>query len=324
MKKAGKIILYILGAAIIIVAILLSYVKFALPNVGDAPVVKVELTPEKVERGKYLANHVTVCMNCHSMRDWTKLCGPIVPGTTGAGGDRFDEEAGLPGVLYSANITPYNLGSWTDGEIFRAITTGVKKDGSAIFPIMPYKRYRNMDKEDIYAIIAYLRTLPPLKTTTPPGSLNFPLNFIVNTIPEKAALTNIPPPNTPAYNGYIINAAACFNCHSNEKEGKLVGEPFAGNHEFKLPQGSVFSANITPDKETGIGNWTKEAFVARFKAYSDSGHIYPQVVGKSLQTVMPWESYSEMKTSDLEAIYDYLQALPPVKNQVTKFVAAKS
>ena len=146
MKKTGKIIIYIALALIIFIGSALSYVKFALPDVGDAPQLKVDLTPERIERGKYLAMHVTVCIDCHSTRDWSKFSGPIDEKSIGTGGEKFDQAAGLPGTIYSANITPHNLKNWTDGELFRAITTGVKKDGSAIFPIMPYGSYGKMDK----------------------------------------------------------------------------------------------------------------------------------------------------------------------------------
>ena len=325
MKKTGKIIIYIALALIIFIGSALSYVKFALPDVGDAPQLKVDLTPERIERGKYLAMHVTVCIDCHSTRDWSKFSGPIDENSIGTGGEKFDEAAGLPGTIYSANITPHNLKNWTDGELFRAITTGVKKDGSAIFPIMPYGSYGKMDKEDIYSIIAFLRTLPEQHTSSPERELDFPLNFIVNTIPSKANPQTIPSASKQVeYGAYMVNASACFDCHTNVKDGApLEGMDFAGGREFKLPGGSVFTANITPDKETGIGHWTKQQFVERFKAFADSGHITQTVSGTEFQTVMPWTMYGGMKTQDLEAIYAYLRTIRPIKNQVIKFVPAK-
>jgi hypothetical protein len=325
MKKASKIIIYVVLALVIIIGALLSYVKFALPNVGDAPDLKVEQTPQRVERGKYLATHVAVCMDCHSTRDWSQFSGPIDPKSLGAGGEKFDQAAGLPGTIYSANITPHNLKSWTDGELFRAITTGVKKDGSAIFPIMPYAAYGKMDKEDIYSIIAFIRTLPEQQTASPERELDFPLNFIVNTIPAKANPAPVPSASKQIeYGAYIANASACFECHTNVVDGTPIeGMDFAGGREFKLPGGSVFTANITPDKETGIGHWTKDQFVARFKAYADSGHKMKAISGTEFQTIMPWTMYGGMKVQDLEAIYTYLKTLKPVKNQVTKFVPAK-
>ncbi len=76
---------------------------------------------------------------------------------------------------------------------------------------------------------------------------------------------------------------------------------FAGGFEFKMPIGTLRSANITPDSQTGIGNWTEEAFVSRFKMYADSSYQAP-VLGKSdFNTIMPWRMYAGMKDSDLKA-----------------------
>ena len=165
MKKLVRILIIFIIVISIVALSAITYVKVALPDVGEAPDLKVELTPERIARGKYLANHVTICIDCHSPRDWTKFSGPLDTTKIGTGGEKFDHNVGFPGEVYVPNITPYNLKHWTDGEIFRAITTGVKKDGSAIFPIMPYKAYGKMDKEDIYAIIAYIRTLPEQETS---------------------------------------------------------------------------------------------------------------------------------------------------------------
>src|SRR5690606_29612674 len=128
----------------------------------------------------------------HSTRDWTKFSGPINMQEIGTGGEKFDQSIGFPGEVHVPNITPFHLKNWTDGEIFRAVTSGVKKDGSAIFPIMPYKHYGQMDKEDIYSIIAYIRTLPEKESKTPQRKLDFPLNLLVNTMPQKASLNTIP------------------------------------------------------------------------------------------------------------------------------------
>ncbi|MCC6601406.1 MAG: cytochrome C, partial [Crocinitomicaceae bacterium] len=149
MKKVLKYFVYVVGVLIIIVIALLSYLKFALPDVGPAPQMKVEITPEKLERGKYLANHVMLCMDCHSTRDWDYFSGPMVAGTEGKGGETFDQKLGFPGKYIAPNITPFHLKSWTDGEIFRAITEGVSQDGRALFPIMPHHLFGQLDKTDI-------------------------------------------------------------------------------------------------------------------------------------------------------------------------------
>ncbi len=312
------------GIVVIAVAGLLAYVKVMLPDVGPPPNLKVEITPERIERGKYLAHHVMVCMDCHSHRDWEIFSGPPSPGTEGSGGEIFDQKIGLPGKYIAKNITPTHLGNWTDGEIYRAITCGINKDGKALFPIMPYKNFGQLDIEDIKSVIAYIRTLKPIQNELPPSESDFPMSFIINTIPQKAQHTTIPPKsNTVAYGKYLLTAAGCNMCHTKEEKGKVVGEYLAGGFEFPLPNGGVVrSANITPHK-TGIGSWTKEQFIKRFKMYTDSSYFPPKVHKRDFQTVMPWLMFSGMTTEDLGAIYDYLMTVPAVNNTVTRFTPTK-
>ena len=147
-----KVLLTVLVVLLVAIAGAVSYIKFALPGVDDAPVIVVDKSADRVAHGEYLANHVAVCMDCHSTRDWSKFAGPVTPGTLGKGGEYFDEKLGFPGKFYSKNITPDHLSAWTDGDIYRAITTGVSKNGDPHFPVMPYVYYGTMDREDIYDI----------------------------------------------------------------------------------------------------------------------------------------------------------------------------
>jgi hypothetical protein len=91
---------------------------------------------------------------------------------------------------------------------------------------------------------------------------------------------------------------------------------FAGGREFPIPTGTVRSMNITSDK-SGIGSWTKEAFIRRFKAYENKAQ--PIVREGEFNTVMPWTVLSGMTESDLGAVYDYLRTLQPVKHSVERF-----
>lgn len=320
-----KVLLTILIIVIVLIAAAASYVKFALPDVGAAPDLHIAITPGRVQSGEYLANHVSLCMDCHSTRDWSKFSGPMIKGTNGKGGEFFDEKMGFPGKFYSKNITPSNIKDWTDGEIFRTITTGVDKFGDALFPVMPYHYYGKMDKEDIYDIIAYIRSLPPFENKTPDRSIDFPMNFIVNTIPVKASFVQKPPKSdTIKYGAYLLNAAACMECHTPVKKGQIIPEfAFSGGRDFKMPNGTVNSANITPDKTTGIGGWTTDQFVARFKAYTDPSNI-KELSSKDVNTVMPWTMLAGMDTSDLRSIYAYLQTLKPVKKEVVHFIPSKA
>jgi hypothetical protein len=326
MKKFLRILMYLVLIIVIAIIGLLVYVKNFLPNVGPAPEMVVEITPERVARGHYLANHVMLCMDCHSEREWSIWTAPPTPGTEGAGGDIFDQSMGLPGKFVARNITPFGVGDWTDGELFRLITTGVAKDGSAIFPIMPYPLYGQMDKEDIKSVIAYLRTLDPIENDLPASKADFPMNFILNTIPKKAEFTTMPSKDDRlAYGKYLATAGACTECHTKAEKGKIVGEYMAGGFEFAFPNGAIGrTANITPDPETGIGNWTKEMFVNQFKQYVDSAYVPQRLQPGDFQTVMPWMMYAGMEVDDLEALYDYLRTVPPVHNMVEKFTPASN
>lgn len=325
MKKFAKIVLMLLAIVVVVIALGVMYVKWMLPNVGPAPDMQVEQSPSAIERGDYLANHVMVCIDCHSLRDWEKFSGPIIPGTEGGGGERFGRDMGMPGEMMSLNITPVGIGDWTDGELFRLITTGVTRDKKAIFPIMPYLEYGKLDESDIKDIIAFLRSLPPVEGTYPERELDFPVSLLVNTMPQKAALTTRPSPaDRLAYGEYLTTASACKECHTAASGGKITGEYLAGGFEYAFPDGSVLrSVNITPHA-TGIGFWNEDFFINRFKAYTDSAYVYEPVKPGEFQTIMPWIMYGGMSEEDLGAIYTYLRSVPPVENLVERFTFASN
>jgi hypothetical protein len=100
---------------------------------------------------------------------------------------------------------------------------------------------------------------------------------------------------------------------------------FAGGMEIKLPHGTIRTANITPDNETGIGNWSKEMFIARFKSFeSDSAKNIPADIFKEYNTIMPWTMYAGMTNEDLGAVYDYLRNVKPVKKMVERYTPSKN
>lgn len=324
MKKVLRIIGIGLAIILVCVAGLLTFVKFGLPNVGEAPALKIKATAAQIERGRYLANHVNACMDCHSTRDWSRFAAPPIAGTLGKGGDRFGPEMGFPGTFYSRNITPAGIGNWTDGEVLRAITSGVSRDGHALFPVMPHPAYGHMDIDDAQSIIAYVRTLQPIKNDIPASEADFPMNFILNTIPQKPDFQARPDTaDALAYGKYLVTIAACSDCHTKRDKGEpVLGMEFAGGNEFAMPGAMIRSANLTSDVETGLGRWTKEAFIARFKAHDPAkGYVPHAVKPGEKQTLMPWTMYAGMTENDLGAIYTYLKTIKPVRNKVDTFTA---
>ena len=323
MNKPLKILGIVLGVVAVILFGAVVYFNLTYPAVDPAPNITVERTPERIERGKYLANHVTVCIDCHATRDWGKFAGPIIPGTEGKGGEEFNEQVGgVPGTIFSSNITPAGLKEYTDGELLRAYTVGVTRDNRALFPLMPYLSFNQLSQEDAYAILAYIRSLTPIDNRVGESKLNFPLDFIVKTIPPKSyAPKPVPDKNNDIeYGRYLATIASCAHCHTPAEKGTPIpGMEYAGGFTFLFPGGVVRSLNITPDEETGIGRWTRDDFIARFKAFADSSSQNVPVEKNEFNTPMPWLMYAEMTEEDLGAIYAYLKTLKPVRNQVEKF-----
>lgn len=322
MSKIVKGLLILVVIVVLVAAAGVSYLFAKYPDVPPPENVTVVSTPDKVARGEYLAKHVTQCVDCHAVRDFTKYAGPVVDGTLGRGGENF----GIPGsavrTLYSRNITPAAIGDWTDGELIRAMTAGVNADGEPLFPIMPYPRYARMSRDDIEAIVAYVRTLPPAEYTAPPRDLAMPLPLVVRTIPKAAELRPIPPKSDRvAYGEYLTNAASCAECHTpmDGQGTPLPGMDFAGGFEFPLPGGGIVrSANITPDADTGIGTWSEQQFIDKFKAFEGAPVRALSAAEQRENTTMPWIGYAGMTTEDLGAIYAYLRTLKPIVHRVQK------
>jgi len=318
-----KKLLKILGVLLIVIVLFAAggyiYLNTAYPKVSSAPDIKIEPTPERIERGKYLANSFAFCIDCHSDRDITKFSMPVVPGTEGKGGMDYGEGAGF---VPAANITPdkeTGLGGWTDGEIFRALVSGVNKDGKFLAPMMPYPMYAQMDKEDLYSIIAYIKTLKPISNKVPEKNLNFPVSLIFRTIPADVTTFGKRPDGLDKIKLGEYYGAGCKFCHSPSEKGEILpGKEFAGGVEFPMPDGTIIrSSNISPDKETGIGNMTKEMFIAKFKSCIDASNLDPKTRGYN--TPMAWNFIAKTSTDeDLSAIYDYLMAQNPVNNKVEK------
>ncbi len=318
-----KKILYILGGLILLMLVValgaLLYLQIAFPNVSPAQDITIEATEDRLARGEYLVKHVSLCLDCHSSKNPDYYASPIIAGTEGMGGDLFP---GIPGQLYTPNITPAALKDWTDGEIARAITSGVDKDNQPLAPMMPFMEYRYLAEEDIYSMVAYLRSLPAIENEVPESSIDFPVNLIFRTIPTDPDPQPLPDPSDSLATGkYLTRIGGCMFCHTPSHQGTPIeGKELSGGFEFSDPKtGTLRSANLTPDMETGIGSWSKEVFVNRFKAFADSAASHLPVSNVGFQTVMPWTLQAGMTEEDLGAIYAYLQSLDPIQNKVEKF-----
>ena len=235
----------------------------------------------------------------------------------------------MPGALYASNITPAGLGQWSDGELMRAVTEGVSRDGHALFPMMPYVNFGQLAEEDVRAALAFVRTLSPVENHPPARALDFPMNLIVRIIPRAASFGTRPSPDDKvAYGKYMVTAAGCAECHTpmDGRGQPLPGMDFAGGFEFQHPEFGyrVRSANITPDADTGIGQWTEGQFVDKFKGFEGPDERVLTDEEQRQNTAMPWRQYAGMTREDLAAIYAYLRTLKPVIHLVDKFPDARA
>lgn len=321
MKKFFKIAMYIFGGLFVLLVIGYAYLMTSFPKAEPAPDMKIVATPEMIEKGKYLANTFAGCIDCHSMRDYDKFAGPLKPGTEGMGGMDFGEGAGFVPAKNITSDKETGIGDWTDGEIFRAVTQGVDRDGKMLGPMMPFTFFRNMDENDVKAIIAYIRTLPPIRNEVPEHDFNFPVNLIFRTIPSpQTDFKPAPDKNNSVARGEYI-AISCKVCHSPMDGPDFVKDKmYGGGVDMPGPNGgTIRSANISPDKETGIGKWTKEEFILKFKSYLNPEVHNAPVKSGEFNTVMPWTFMAAGTDEDLGAIYDFLMTQPPVVNKVEKF-----
>lgn len=254
-----------------------------------------------VERGAYLINGVVACGNCH-----TAPGGPF-KGKELAGGLKFDEK---PFTTYAYNITQdkeTGIGAWTDAEIIAAIREGKRpKGGRIIGPPMAIPFFRSISDRDVKAIVAYLRTVKPVKRKMPEAVYRMPLPKSYG--PPVRNVPDVPRSNKVKYGEYLTRIGHCMDCHTPMAKGRLDMTKWgAGGRSFHGPWGESISANVTPDKETGLGNWTD----AQIKRAITHG---VRADGTKLRPPMAFSYYRNIKDEDLDAIVTYLRSLKPIRS----------
>jgi mono/diheme cytochrome c family protein len=319
MKRALLVVAALLGVIVAGAAIFVATYK---PKQRPASTEKVDATPARVERGRYLYHAVMGCDDCHAARDLQRYAGPLTGGS-GAGGPCVGTAEGIPGKVCPSNITPdqeTGLGAWSDGEILRAVREGIDRQGRELFPMMPYGEYSALSDEDARSLVAYLRTLPPVKNAVPDPVIDFPISFFVKMAPRPLAGAVAEPDRSDpvAHGRYLAKVSGCQFCHTpvDGKKDPLPGQDFSGGQEFKGPWGSLYTSNLTPH-ETGLGQRDQQAFVGMFKAWSVPAAELPKVT-PAQNTIMPWLSRAQMTEPDLGAIYAFLRTVPAIERVVEK------
>ena len=241
-------------------------------------------------------------------------------GTPHAGGRAFP----IPfGTVYSTNITQdkeTGLGAWTDRQIYDAMVKGIRRDGSRILPVMPYEAYSGMAEEDLKALVAYLRTLKPVRKENlrPPAHVRF-FRPLVTPLWLKLFGRFYDPPARALKSGvergrYLVeHVSLCGDCHTPRN---FLGVPKRALYLAGAKKGQGFLnaevPNITPDKETGIGDWKREdiAELLLTGTKPDLDNV------QGLMAEVTEAGFKNMKKEDALAIADYLKSIPAVKNKI--------
>ena len=253
-----------------------------------------------VERGGYLVNTIMSCHNCHTP------IGPNGPDFSMAlsGGLSWDEP---PFKVTASNITQdkeTGIGAWTDAEIKTLLRTGKRPNGVQVAEVMPTAFYGVITEKDLDAIVAYLRTVKPVKNTVPAPVYKIALPHVPFPGSEKpyteAMLTD-----KVKKGFYLATIGHCMECHTpfGARGKDFVGDLGKGGMEFPGPWGVSVSRNITPSKTKGIGGWSD----AEIKTAITTGVSKD---GTKLKPPMGYPYYAHVTGDDIEAVIAYLRTVP--------------
>lgn len=323
MKRFFKILLYFLGAIVLLVGAFALYIQ--VKGVPHYPVemtdaiknMKVTVDSAHIAEGKRISS--MLCRECHYSTETQKLTGTF--------------RADIPkefGDIYSLNITndpTHGIGNWTDGELYYFLRTGIRpQTGAYVPPFMP--KYSHMSDEDLLSVIAWLRSPDPELVADehefPPNNYNFLIKLLANVafgpLPLPTQPIMEPDTSNPVVLGkYVANGMiGCFACHSadlktlNDLDPEKTPGFYGGGTVMLDMDGTtkVATANITMDKETGIGNWTEQQFVdaVRYGKKPQGGLLHS-----------PMAPHAGLTETEIKAIYAYLQTVPVIQNKVDRF-----
>jgi mono/diheme cytochrome c family protein len=282
-------------------------------------------------RGRYLAEGVCECFECHSPMEDNDLVQPIAS-RLGAGDILNRKERHV-----APNITPdpeTGAGRWTDEQLIRAIREGIGHDGRRLSLVMPYWKLSILTDDDVRSIVAYLRSLSPIRNRLP------------HWIPTRDTEPPQEPPRPPATNAdlattlgrgeYLVHLAGCAHCHTarplrgTEWERRKDLE-FGGGRRFettryfdeletdpgftsppaRMPGPTTFttSPNLTTDP-SGIPYYDEALFIETIRTGKVAG-VRP------LTRAMLWFEFRKLTDDDLKAIFAYIRSRPATKHRVS-------
>lgn len=296
MKRIFKWIGIVLGsllAVLLVAGVVLYFVGESRLNKTydfEASNLTIPTDAESIALGKHRAD--ALCAGCH--------------GTDLSGLDNWFNAPPL-GVIDSANLTSGEGGvggEFTDEDFVRAVRHGINRQGKPIF-MVAVTSTSYLSDEELAAIIAYLKTIPPVdhvtreKQFTPLGKILLALGVLprlpVEVVSHDTHIDATPSGVTAEFGEYLINTHDCRLCHGPQ----LNGGPFPD------PTIQKISPNLTPGGEVAF--WTEEQFINTIRTGTTPG-------GHQLDPeLMPWDYYRNFHDDELKAIYMYLQSLPKLQ-----------
>jgi mono/diheme cytochrome c family protein len=290
--------------ALLVLAIVIA--GWFLLRPGELPhgpkVAATNATTQIINRGEYLAR-AGDCVACH---------------TEPGGGKEFAGGRAMAtpfGNLYVPNITPDDetgIGRWSADEFYRMMHTGVSRDGTLLYPAMPFASYTNVTRADSDAIFAYLMSVPPVRQQNRPHELRFPFNkreLLVGwrTLYFKEGEYVPDPKQSEQWNrgAYLVQGLGhCSMCHTavNALGGSSESQAFEGG---MIPNQNWYAPSLTSNREAGLGHWSiKEITDLLQVGVSNRGTVY----GPMAEVV--YNSLQYLSDTDVEAMAVYLKALP--------------
>lgn len=325
MKKVMKYAFMLIGAVVVMLGafVLFIYVSDFPSYSVQIPSVNIDYTPSRVERGKKLAS--MLCVECHQNPETKQITGRLM----------FD----LPpefGTVYTKNITQHptkGIGAWSDGEILFMLRTGIHPKTKRAVP--PYMiKLPTMADEDLYSIISWLRSSEPMvqpldvdnKQSSPSLLTKFLMRVVIKPFDYPTKPILLPDTsNSVALGKYLVSNLGCNDCHAADvtkvnalEIEKTPGFMGGGSNWTDVTRTTLYSSNITFDKETGIGSWSEADFR---KAIKDG--IRPD--GRPLS--YPMERKVQLTDSEINAIYAFLRTAPHLHSPhkpAEEFVIAKN
>ncbi len=291
-----------LGDSLRFGSVALAFLATGLASAADDPGQTPQPNPALVARGAYLAT-AGDCVACHSEPNFPAF----------SGGAAIESPYG---AIYAPNITPdprQGIGVWTDDQFYRAMHEGVGHDGENLYPAFPYQWFTKVTRDDVLAIRAYLRTIPPSDRASQMTRLTFPFDIRAGMSGWNALFFHAgefrPDPSKSAEvnrGAYLVEGLGhCGDCHTPKG---LAMEP---NLKRAFAGGTVdnwYAPNLTSDREQGIGAWSDDELAAYLKTGVHRDKSIAQ--GPMMQVVR--DSLSKLNDADLHAIALYLKQIPPI------------